>query len=1036
MIGYALRRSPGGRRYSSTDRGLARELASKGSPFTLSPAAVAAMTDPDGISATVDVLFERESNRLRRATTSRLIAIASNGTETVVNPADASMTLASLATGRANPTEVFAIADAVTADGQAVTYDPDTGDEVAVAFGSYLYAPNQRIATDALVPNGLASRATNGGAAVDQWTAQVSGGSSFLPAWSGSPTDSGRLSSDTQGVVVLLPTTGQTIDLWTATRNGNYRVGLDGKRTFTLSVLVAANGDIQVSQASYFADAPESNTYQSASVPTTVAASSTMTRLTWTFTVSGSLFSRGRIAKITPKLRFVVPAGSTVSRVEVSDLQFYAGTVRSNEAGRAASSANTDVVVEQVFDGGPRNVNRVEVHGEQRGGHVTAATVFVSSDSGSTWTQVGTGEGYGRLAVDFPLVSDATGIRVAVEETSGGQDALIYVTEVDPMYVADVSDDVEEVDVEWSREADPGSSSTPFGNYQSSTLDVTLDDTAGQWNPARNATLDVGHRIEAAVGIRYSNILGNPRADQDVSSWTVSSGATLVRETDVPDAPFETAFRVEYAGRSANDLLFSSSTRFTHGGTRWRFGLWVKLDGAPGTYGRLGFGYPGGIDDSARVDAGTGWQFVQTDQVIPASSTNPTSYGYLRVDRVAGDTPVVHVTRGRLEAVNSDGTLVELEEILPAGVFYSDPYDTDSTSPTVQITASDRLGRLAGVAVDEPVRVNQDVATIVKSLALKYLDLDEDQVSIGSSVGDYVIPYAYPSGPVGSYFADLAKATVSTLHVDALERLRIARRSDVTTGVVAEVRGDNALISHRRPPGVDVTTSIVNVNASPLTLGTATELWAMPSGGISVAPGKTYDLVTNYGTTPAVNAYVTGIVADGSYTVTRTRFGSDRAIVSIRNNEARTLVVADLRVNGTPLEESTLSARVEDAASVARYGPRELDVDARLIQTQAQVETVATVLLDTFRAIDDNGVRRLPDLSIDSLGLLHVEAGDRVVVRDTGEGVGSDYAVLGRKLSYSSGGVLLDDVKLREAPDALFTYADVSIADDAFVAGY
>lgn len=660
MIRYTLRRGPGGRRYSSTDRAAARVLDLAGAPETLSDATIAAMTDPDGIRAVIDVLFELESNRLGRPVTTRLLA---NGVEVAPGSGD----LASITNGRRNAT-----------------------------------------ATDPPV---------------------------------------------------------------------------------------------------------------------------------------------------------VFPAGVT--------------------------AADDTPQVELTWDD-VRPVNLVEVHGDPDVGQITSASVDVLDDA-DVWQHAGSGGGVGRLAVRLFDTYMTRGVRVWIEATEGSD---VGVVEVDPMLILDVSDDVESLELEWSREADPGSSPSPVGNYEASSMSVTLSNTDGFWNPASNASLDIGHRIEVAVGIRRP-----PAGDE-------------------PPGP-------------------------------------------------------------------------------------------------------------------------DVEELLPAGVFYSEPFDSDSEAVTVTIAAVDRLGRDADTAVAEEVAVDDTVEEIVRRLAVKYLDLDGEQVVVSPTIGAVVIPYAYPSGTLGSYLADLAKATAGTVHIDPLERLVFARRTDTTDDPVVELTDADALIRHRRPPGFDVTTSIVTVTAAPLTPADVADLWAMPAGGITVPVGESFTLVARYESPPAVDGFVDGVVADGDYTITSAAFYADRAEVVIRNDEpAVPLVVADLRVRGNALVDGSLTARREHVPSTRRYGPRELSIDARLIQTQLQLETVAEVLLDAFRSLDDDGLRRLPDVSFDALGILHATPGDRVTLRDPTKGLAGDYTILARKLTYAGGALLLNDVRVREAPSDVFLVLNASRIDDVAVLGY
>jgi hypothetical protein len=552
-------------------------------------------------------------------------------------------------------------------------------------------------------------------------------------------------------------------------------------------------------------------------------------------------------------------------------------------------------IVELTWDD-PRQVNVVEVHGDEANGQPTLVIVATLNDVGVWQTKGAAQSDGGRLYLilqtyDAPVT--CYGVRVTIQ---GHETPATYpIVEIDPMYVLDVTDQVISIEGELARESSPSEADTPFGNYQASTLSLTLDNTSGFWSPATNRSLDVGHRVEVAFGVTYFGAL---------------------------------------------------------------------VDGG-------GISYPQTID-----------------------------------------------------------------ELVPAGVFYTDPFGVDSASVEVNITASDRLGRYSGTQLAETVLVDIAVEDLVAALARDYLDLDGDQVVVGSSIAGTVFPYAYPTGTLGTYLADVAKALGATLYVDALDRLVLARQADVADTVIATVADDVSLISFRKPPGYDLTTSSVTVTGAPLVEDVEAELWAMPSGGITVPIGQSHTLICPYSNVPAVDGRLDGLVTDVANTVTSSSFYADRAEIVIRNDAATVLTVADARVLAKPLIEGALTVRREHQPSIDRYGPRNLEIVAGLAQDQATIEFLADVLLDTFRSLADDGTTRAPDVSFDSLGLLHLEPGDRVTVTDSERGLGGDYVILGRRIGYADGAILLSDVRAREAPTSAVAVADSGdLTDDARTAG-
>lgn len=1251
MIGYSLRRAPGGDRYSMTDRALARYAADTDLPHTLTQAARSAMTDPSGIRTVVDVLFERESNRLRRPVTVRLLG-DNSGTVFEAGVDDpATQDVDDLVSTRHNPSRVYGIADVSLLDAGVVAHDRGEGEELPVVFrrnhasGPIVTATLSGNPSGALDP--AVANATDPFGFTGRYQLRHEISSPLLKnnfQRSLSPGDAGRILVD-EPTVWFTPGFAYSgeIDYVTGTPT-RYVVPDSGVLRFTIGFDVATAAT-DASVAGRVTLATTGTTYGVGVLSEFVdLEANTPTRILTTadlYADPGTIVTNVRPEVYVQK----GTEGTSGVRFEIANLQTYVGDPRPFPIG-VLSSVPIDTIpgVELVY-ATPIHANRVEVSGEARGGQVTAARVEVAyAGTPNVWHEAGQATGVGRLSIplDPTVVSPddlLAGVRVWIHETTGGDSAPVYVQEVDVLFLDDVSEDVAALDTTWSREADPGTATSPFGNYAASTVNLELDNTSGRWNPATNATLDVGHRIEVGVGVRYGNRLGNPRGEHGIEEWisghpievcsdlpagaphsrgflisdepdhtftaprtasvavdpdaaTVRVGAWVYVARPNPDTPVEltavltssdgatspstpavptpgswqyvtTAIPVadylatplaylsltvpnprKFTNQALNPGAETNTTSIFRGGsatgpvtrdtTRKRgsgvasarvdvtatgslityYGigtsagpgdridalLWVRPDTASSWHPYLWGPRPSdGVNTAVEIPAqlvacpAGVWTPIPITLTVPADrtvtrvgirhatpgsiNTPAVGFGYntddlivyvneeeAPVDSWSGDTPdeefvryswtstpngstsvreeaaETYLTLASLEQLDGDGNVLEVEEILPGGVFYSEPYDTDSRSATVSISAVDRLGRLRSVAVDEEVREGHTVGRIVRDLALRYLDLDVDQVEIGALPGGYVIPYAYAAGgDVGSYLADLAKATVSTLHVDALERLRLTRRSDVTDAVVVELRADNALIGHRTPPGIDVTTSVVTVNASPLVLDAApADLWTMPPGGIVIPQGATHDLVAVYTSPPATDVSLSGIVADGDYEIVGFVGGSHRARVKIRNDEARPLVVADLHVVGTPLVSAAYTARVEHDPSVARYGPRELTIDARLIQTPDQAEAVANVLLDTFRSLDDDGVRRIPDLTVDALGILCLEAGDRVTVSHPEAGVGGDYTALSRRLVYQGGGVLLaNDLRLREAVEGIpFAIVGESQADTGALTGY
>lgn len=1054
MIQHALTRRRGGARVTLDDFARWRDLAAQGAPATLPRAAVDAMLDPDGVTGVADMTFELESNRTGRGVATTFLPA---GTLTLLDPA--TMTLDDLTTGRRRPSSPLAVADASYAD--LATAWPSTAEAALAADDEFPVGVAQ--ATRFVVQNSQLPRPLNTNPA-GQWTATRAVTSYGVTGCD--PADPGRLAPAAEGFVWKAILSGGALTGYaigpSGVNSGPYRFGPDGTRKFRVVIKIAASAAATARLGlRHVVGGNNFVTYNPTGDPAApvfnVAAATPgdpFVRLSGIVTITGT---PGTIAT---QVRATVILDTTVAstRVEFVDMQLYTGTAeRSDAAGVLVGHPDSSLGFEQQFTG-ERRFNRLEVVGHD--GTVPTGVYVERWDAGTaSWVALAVGSG----SIAFDTTVTTTGLRVYLEETAGyGGSPLL--TEIDATYVAQLDGEttggIVSASVEWSREADPAQVTSPIGNYQTSRLDLELDNTSGVWSPEANANLDVGHRITAAMGVRYTNLLGNPRADTDVLGWTRDAvgvvGSTYDRTTDPadlgdPPGDVGTAHRIKIPGLGGTITTVYSDSIPCVPGDVFDLSGWARMLLAdPAAAGIVGIALTYHSSSTAlgasvltrtystltaAGSTGDRWTAGQTAGVVA-----PANAVCVRVELSASPQAspgmTALATRMRLRKIEA-GAPVVWETLVPAGVFYSDPFDWASDDDTVTITATDRLGRNADVALAEPLRTDTSVAGVIAAVANAALDLDPSQLAIDAAVAGYVLPYATPASTAGPYLADLAKCVAGTLYVDALERLVVVRRDNVTPARVAEIRDDNALIRYQRPAGYDLTASTVTLTASPLKAAAPAEVWAMPAGGIQVPPNSSKTLTAKFSSSPAVAPSIGGAIADlpGSWVITPT-FYADRAELLIVNNNGVTLTLADLRVTASPLEEQQLTATAVDAASVKRYGPRTLEIDARLIQTQTQLELVAQILLDSFKALDAAGTRRLPDLVLDAMGLLHLEGGDRVLVRNPRTGLGEDFAILGRRLAFTGNGeILLSDVRVRQSPDVVFAVADLHLADDVAVAG-
>lgn len=729
-------------------------------------------------------------------------------------------------------------------------------------------------------------------------------------------------------------------------------------------------------------------------------------------------------------LELAIEAGTTATSLRMAAPQLYAGDDRGSTNGlEAAWPILGGVTFEQRFrkpDGTnrTRRISRVDVHGEARFGQVTSARVDGLLANG-TPVYLGTAASSGRLSVAFPA-ADVIGVRVTVEETSSGDLGAVWISELDPAYVLDVSSRVISAGIASSRELDPGSASLPLGNVEAATLDLDLENTDRQLSPSSNAMIGTSHRIEAAVGVRYSSLV-----DPDLRSWTLFTG-TKVGDVAPGDGFVEGGVRLTTQFAQVRSAAFVTPP----GTVTARLSIKARRV-TPTSEPYIALIYPVGTNSS-----------LGNNYFHPAASPS------LAMVTIGGDVPVAAGLLVQLAALgtydagggtselgdasvvclDAAGNPITVEERVPAGVYWSTGWDSSSDSSVVSIAGVDRLGRYGSTDVDEPVTTNVDAATAVGTYALRYLDLDEDELDVTLSSG-FTFPYLFPTGSVGTCLADIAKATNAVLGLDRLDRLALVERATVPASSSVTVRDDDAVIRARTPIVEEQIANVIDAEATPLDGVPGTVVYEMgETEAISLAVGETLELWAPYSSSPATDVVTTAYVQTGTAGGILTTFADTARLVLSGGAAGGTF--SGWQLTGTVLAARPLKIRAEHAVSIRRYGRRPRTVTAALVQTVAQLKAVATALRDAFSGIDPtSGERQLPDVDVDVLGMPQLELGDRVTVLERSSGISGEYQAISHRLAFDAGG-LRSSLRGRRVDAALLARADVSLADNAELASY
>jgi hypothetical protein len=566
-----------------------------------------------------------------------------------------------------------------------------------------------------------------------------------------------------------------------------------------------------------------------------------------------------------------IGAGATVS---IRGAHLYAGADRGDAAGLDAVVLTAPVRwTVDIDDDDAFLATRVDVHGNDRVTHITAASGAVNY-LGGTSQQIH-GASAGRLTMRVPD-PDAAGLLdsvfVLAEEINGGPGASLSLQNVRVWHEVDATADVVSLTVDRSTDADPGSSTVPIGNYAATTIDVELDDSEGTWSLFGRRYIDLGHRIEAAIGVTYTNRCDDPLGiDADLLG-----SATLTWPTALPgDSPVvqTTADRfgqmppAPFVGHATAQLAYDTFMRTMTPaleGSSMRGQVWVRYTGdtVPTLYAAAvrryevpGAGVAVSVDPATVTpltvpDGPNVWRLVKVPTLtIPLGSNAIAvsgSFGLSDPDRW------LELGAPDFERLDpATGDLIEVVETAPAGVFTSTSWDGGTGGDAVQVSGIDVLATAGAGDLGGTIHVDTTVEAELRDVARRYLDLGADQVVIVDQ--GTPVPYAIPASKVSTQIADLAKVATLTAFTDGAGRFTALLRQEVDPNLAARYLGDRNLVKAASSIAPDVVKNDVRVTAHPIaravgiigTAGnsTATDTtvagWTLTGQEIYVPPGET-----------------------------------------------------------------------------------------------------------------------------------------------------------------------------------------------------
>lgn len=683
------------------------------------------------------------------------------------------------------------------------------------------------------------------------------------------------------------------------------------------------------------------------------------------------------------RVALVVDAGSAATALTWWTPQLYAGADRRGEGGLDVAGyplgGLTFVVTPPATSvQGGRLLNRVDVYPLTDVGGITAASAakILTAGAGSS-TTVGWGEDDGAVTVVWDGNAAGQGDRYAVrvEEMRTGTGRQWAVLEVEGSFTLDL--DVASIDVERAAEADPGDGSLPFGNFTAGSISVVAADSsdagANSLSPARNPLVDTAHRIEAAVGVAYPTgetvpgvgaLAGQTGVVEVVEAvplgvfystgWDADSGTrkATITGTDVLGYRGPTAIDATPSGPGSADELVA--------------GTWagVSIEAELYRLAQVGFGLTPLLCDIRVPAYMLRWPY-------PKSTAGP----YLAELATAARSTAYADGLGRLvvrtlDSVDAAATVALSDDVALIGARY--PLSPDRVRNTVQVTGSP----LAWLGLPPSTGATDPGTAAGRTWVLG------DGVGAGERIaGGTALEQS--SGGV----------TSPTPWVPADRDLRIAVGASLDVLVDWKTAHDFTLDS----PTVPNSTTSRKILDAPQDIAAA---WA--------AYLDTATLVVRRASATALSQNTPGDVTATA------RLYSTWGVLTFVNVGPEPVYVCRANVRGYPLRELALVGTARSAASVTRYGARQLNADVRLAQTSAQLRDVAAMQLDVWKGIEEDGTRRLPDITVETLGLPHLDPLSAAQVASTVTGVSGTFGILGHRLSWAA--TATSSLTLRRAP--------------------
>lgn len=326
-------------------------------------------------------------------------------------------------------------------------------------------------------------------------------------------------------------------------------------------------------------------------------------------------------------------------------------------------------------------------------------------------------------------------------------------------------------------------------------------------------------------------------------------------------------------------------------------------------------------------------------------------------------------------------------ELIRLGRYYSYIWSAANGGLPATLKAQDGMKLLRDKKyATAPLLINNTVDQIIR----------QTLIDAGLGYGNYtlatssvVIPYAWcaPTSTFFDYLVKLAEAAAGAIWFDETGAFHFEDGATLLnkTGSVFTFTDSNAIIATQDEYDDGLIRNRVTIPANALQVQALAQIWALQEI-LSLLPGEVRTVNVQFNS-PATNVQ-TPVLTSGADIVIQswTAYGAGGALV-LKNNGAAIEQVTAATIQGQALQTQGATIMVaENQIAVSAEGVSELTISNNYLQNQAMAQAIANTLLNIYQSPP-------PKVSVQSVGLPHLQVGDVVTVNSASAGINGDFYI-------------------------------------------